>query len=303
MAEKVCVVGGTGMLGRPVVRHLMEEGFAVRVLTRERGKAARLFGGRVEEAQGRVEEPESLGRALEGCFGVHINLLGGPSKADFFRVETDGARNIAAAARRMGLERITMTSGMMVSSLSERELRDPASRAYPVIAKHYAEEAVRQSGIAYTIFRPTGFTDTFALSVRGRLALDFAGPPMKVHLIAGEEYGEMVARSYTLAQAANKTYHVLGPEPLSPREALALYCEALHPGARIVSVPLWLLSLMAALSFHPLLRLGVTMLKLSLEHPEVSSDGSAERDLGPLKVTVRDYCRWLKAAREKGAEA
>lgn len=285
------------MLGRPVVRHLAAKGFEVRVMTRTRGKAARTFGGDVEEAVGAVEDRELLRRALAGCFGVHINLMGGPARADFFRVERDGVRNVVSAAGEAGVERITMTSGMMVSSLTERELDDHETPAFPVVAKYYAEEAIRESGIDYTIFRPTGFTDTFSLSVRGRVAVDFANLPIKVHFIAGDEYGELVARSYTMAEARNKTYPVVGPEPYSPKEALAAYCEALHPKATIISLPLWFLSFMAAVSFHPMLRVGVTMLKLSKEFAEDLSDESAARDFGPLQVTVREYCERLKTER------
>ena len=109
-SRSILVIGGTGMLGEPVVRCLQADGYTVRVLTRNPGKARTIFGEGVEAVRGDVEDSSSLDVALRGCMGVHINLNGG-SDAD---LERRGTANVAQAAQRADIARLTYLSGASV---------------------------------------------------------------------------------------------------------------------------------------------------------------------------------------------
>jgi nucleoside-diphosphate-sugar epimerase len=120
--KKIAVIGGTGMLGQPVARRLLEAGYPIRVLSTQAGKVKRIFGEKVEEVLGGVEEPESLNKLIQGCWGVHLNLLGGPKKEDFFRIEAEGTRKVVAACKQHGVKKITMTSGMALYHVKPQEV-------------------------------------------------------------------------------------------------------------------------------------------------------------------------------------
>ena len=64
MEKNVLVTGATGKLGQSVARHLKEDGFQVRVMTRDKDKASKLFDESFEIVVGDVMDPNSLEKAL-----------------------------------------------------------------------------------------------------------------------------------------------------------------------------------------------------------------------------------------------
>ena len=134
MDKKILVLGGTGMLGRPVVEQLKEDGFQVRVMVRNLKEAENTFSGEVEIVKGDVTDLDSLEKAMEGCAGVHISV-GGP-------VDQLSAENVAALASKLGVERVSYISGATVAE---------KNRYFPMVAqKLNAEKALRECGVAYT---------------------------------------------------------------------------------------------------------------------------------------------------------
>jgi len=105
--KRILVVGATGLLGEPVAVHLKQSGFAVRIMTRDAEKAAQRFGDKFEITEGDVHDIASIEKALESCFGVHINLSG--------EVEHLGVENVSSAASRQRRQRITYVSGISIA--------------------------------------------------------------------------------------------------------------------------------------------------------------------------------------------
>ncbi len=68
-SRSVLVIGGTGMLGEPVVHCLQAQGYRVRMLTRNPDKARAIFGDAIEAIKGDVKDVPSLDAALRGCMG------------------------------------------------------------------------------------------------------------------------------------------------------------------------------------------------------------------------------------------
>jgi uncharacterized protein YbjT (DUF2867 family) len=114
--KHILVIGGTGMLGKPVAGQLKADGFKVRLLARNPEKARSLFGADYEIVKGDVGDPGSLRAALAGCDGVHISLKGGPTQADFERMDHIATRDIAQAAKETGVGRVTILSAYAVSA-------------------------------------------------------------------------------------------------------------------------------------------------------------------------------------------
>ncbi|MEM6929199.1 MAG: NAD(P)H-binding protein, partial [Myxococcota bacterium] len=74
MTRRILVLGGTGLLGRPVVRSLLDGGHTVRLLTRSGERTRQTFGEAVEIVEGSATSPEDVARALEGMDAAHVNL-------------------------------------------------------------------------------------------------------------------------------------------------------------------------------------------------------------------------------------
>src|SRR5947207_11117790 len=148
---KIFITGGTGFVGREIVRQLHEEGRTIRLLARNADSERvqeMISRYRVEVHTGNVLDAASLAGALEGMHAV-IHLVGIISEigeSTFENIHTLGTQNILAATRDAGIERFVHMSALGVR---------PGSISRYHQSKWAAEEEVRQSDLDYTIFRPS----------------------------------------------------------------------------------------------------------------------------------------------------
>lgn len=211
---KVLVTGGTGFVGAGVSRALAGMGVPHRILSRRGGKAAT----GVEQVAGSVADPVTLGRALDGCDRI-LHLVGiiseGPGQT-FESAHVDGTRNVLRAAREAGMRRF-----VHMSALGTR----PGARSRYHRTKWEAEELVRTSGLAWTIFRPSviygpgdGFVNLFARIGRWSPLVPVIGSGR--NLLQPVDLGNLskaLARSVVEEGPDGEVFELCGPEaiPLS----------------------------------------------------------------------------------------
>ena len=280
--KTILVIGGTGMLGKPVARQLKADGFKVRLLARNPEKAQTLLGSGYEIVKGDVDDLSSLRSALTGVDGVHISLKGGPTEADFDRMDHLAVRDIARAARELGVGRVTLISAYAVS---EEKADTPESRA-----KVKGEAALRSSGVPYTVFRCSWFMETLPMFVQGKNISLIGNQVHPLHWIAVEDYARMVSKSYQSDDALNKELYIFGPEALTMREAMQLYTEIAAPGVKLSPISTRMLSVLGWISFNPEWKSMATLMKHYERWGEDGSPAEADRLLGAPKVTLREWC-------------
>lgn len=284
--KRILVVGATGMLGKPVARQLKAAGFQVRILSRSPEKAAALFGQAFEIYRGEVEDPVSLQTALVGCQGVHINLKGGPRPADYERLEHQGTQALVNAARAAGVRQVTYLSGYTVQ---EKKAHSPESRA-----KFKAEQAIRASGIPYTLFRATWFMESLPLFVRGKQALLIGPQPHPLHWVAAADYAQMVSRSYQTPDALNKVFYIYGPQAFTMKAALQLYGRLATPQVQVATIPIGLMTLLGKITFNAEWQ---SLAESFAYFNQIGEDGDpqeANRLLGAPQTTLQ---QWSEAQR------
>jgi len=233
MQKTILILGGTGMLGQPVSRCLKEAGFRVRVMTRDLQKAKKLFDSSFEVFAGDPTDISCIEEALDGCNGVHISL---PTE-----VEQQVAETVAKVAPKYGVKRISYISGATV--VEEHRWAPIANR------KFLAEQAIRESGIPYTIFCPTWVMEILPMFVNQGRAAVFGKQPYPYRWVAAADIGRMVSNAHRLEEAADKRFRVLGPEAIQMHEALRRYCAVFHPEVKkVTTMPFGLVKLLATLT-------------------------------------------------------
>jgi uncharacterized protein YbjT (DUF2867 family) len=143
----VLVTGGTGVVGKPAVDHLLEAGHRVRLLSRNADDDVRLWKEGVEPFQASVSDAGSLRGAADGCDAVlHVagTVREDPPEVTFEKVNVQGTRNLLAEARRASVSRF-----VYVSSLGAERGESDYHRS-----KLAAEEAVREYPGDWLILRP-----------------------------------------------------------------------------------------------------------------------------------------------------
>jgi len=207
MTLKLAVTGATGQLGRLVIAALGQLGQSENVvaLARSTSKAADL-GVTVREAD--YSQPDGFGPALAG---VETLLLISSSEVGK-RVEQHG--NVIAAARAAGVKRVIYTS-LLHADTSELSLA----------AEHVAtEEALKASGLAFTILRNGWYTENYTASIGGSVAhgafVGSAGDG-KISAAARADYAEAAARVLVESGHEGKVYELAGDSSFTKSDLAA----------------------------------------------------------------------------------
>jgi uncharacterized protein YbjT (DUF2867 family) len=146
----VAVLGGTGFLGRRIVRHLRKRDFSVRVASRHPERCQELFGTddpHIHAVQANVRDEQSIAAAIAGARAAvnAVSLYLERGNETFHSVHVEAARRIAAQAQRAGIEQLVHVSGIGA---------DPRSRSLYIRKRGEGELAVRTAFPNAIIIRP-----------------------------------------------------------------------------------------------------------------------------------------------------
>ncbi|WP_314621208.1 NAD(P)H-binding protein [Streptomyces stackebrandtii] len=196
----VLVIGAYGNVGSHVVTGLRSAGIPVRGTSRTPGGGESPDG--VEMVRLDLDEPETWPAALEGV------------KKVFLYAHEERVADFAGAARGAGVEHIVL--------LSSAAVVDPATRHSRSAVVHSAvEEAIRESGIAWTFLRPTTFAGVqrrWAPAIRAGEVLRIPFPQAPTASIHERDIADTAVRALTVAGHEGKAYWLTGPQALTQQE-------------------------------------------------------------------------------------
>ncbi len=296
---KVFMTGATGYVGGFILEELLQQGHSVRCLVRSQQHTETL-PSEVESVMGDVTEPNSLKGALQGCDAViHLVAIIEEKKhkqITFERVNFFGTKHIVDAARAQQVPRFIHMSALNA---------DAHSFTPYYVSKGKAENYVRNSGLDFTIFRPS-FILGPGDAVYSMLANMIRHLPFGLMPIFGDgsyrhqpisvfNVARGFANSLTTANAKNRTYDAGGPEPLTYRAQLDILADVVGKRLNPVYVPLGLsklgVSLTGWLPFSPIDRDRLAM----LTHDNICDPGDFSTDLNVKLTPFRQSLNYLKS--------
>jgi len=236
----VTVFGGSGFLGRNVVRALCKRDYRVRVAVRRPELAGYLQPsgkvGQVHTVQANLRYPASVEAALRDSH-VAINLVGVLTEGGaqtFDAVQARGAETVAKAAAAAGARLVH------VSAIGA-DAQSPSSYAR---AKAAGEAAVLAAVPSATIFRPSvifgpedQFTNRFAALARISPVLPLIGGDTKMQPVYVGDVATAIAEAVDGKTKAGATYELGGPEVLTMREIIETILDITDRERMLIPLP------------------------------------------------------------------
>lgn len=237
----VTVFGGTGFLGRRIVRHLRLQGFYVRVASRHLDRTHALLppdDPQLGSIKTDVHDEQSVAAALADAYGAvnAVSLYVEHGRETFQSVHVDSAQRIAAQAQRAGIKRLIHVSGIGA---------DPHSSSLYVRKRGEGELAVREAFANASLIRPAvmfGPDDAFLttiLKLLERLPIYpmFGNGQTRLQPVYVEDVGQAIAKLLQGAQTHSPVFECGGPRVYSYEEFVRAVASAAGIKPILIPVP------------------------------------------------------------------
>ena len=251
------VTGPTGFLGRRVVQKLLDHNYQVRCLVRSPGRERILPQGPVDVYYGDIDNPEAL---IGACRGVEqvihlVAVIRQGKGVTFDSVNRAGVQNVVAAAKEAG------NVGQFIHVSAVGAVNNPE---FPYLqSKWEGEQAVIDSGLPYTIIRPSiifGRGDEFLNSLAALVRV-FPMVPIissgrnRLQPIWVDDVAQCIALSLSRHDLQGHILELGGPEQLSYNEIVSIVSRTMGRRRVHLHVPMWIMranvALMQALMSRP----------------------------------------------------
>jgi uncharacterized protein YbjT (DUF2867 family) len=220
----ITVFGGTGFLGRRIVRHLRDHEFPVRIASRHLDRGRRQFDPddpQLEFVEANIHDERSVADALAGAYGVvnAVSLYIEHGQQTFHSVHVESAQRVAAQAHRAGVERLVHVSGIGA---------DAASQSRYIRKRGEGELVVRAAFLDAVFVRPAvmfGPNDAFLTAIL-KLLRQLPIYPMfgrgltRLQPAYVEDVAEAIGRIMQRAETPSMIFELAGPRVYSYEEFL-----------------------------------------------------------------------------------
>lgn len=236
--QTICVLGGSGFVGRHITRQLCAQGHSVRIPTRNPDQARRALAALPAEILAAdVHDPARLAELFAGA-DVVINLVGilhQQHGQTFQQVHTDLPRKVIAAAQAAGIRRLLHMSALNAA---------PDGPSIYLRSKGEAEILVQNSGLQAIIFRPSvifGAGDSF-LTLFARLAkwapvMPLACADARFQPVWVEDVAHAFVHCLNDTASIGQRYDLCGPQVYRLRELVKIAAALRHAHPLILPLP------------------------------------------------------------------
>ncbi len=285
------VVGATGFLGSDICRLLIQQGQPVRALVRTTSDPAKkeaLQSLGIELIVGDLKDPASLAAACQGVGAVistaSVTISRQPDDS-IQAVDLDGQLNLIKAAKTAHVAQF-----IYVSYSGNIDVDCPLKTA-----KRTVEQAVKESGMTYTILRPSSFMEVWLSPIVGFDAANanvtvYGAGQNKISWISLHDVAQFAVASLTNSAAQNVVLELGGPEALSPLEVIKIFEAASGKTFTVQYVPAEALQSQLDTATDPIQQSFAALMLAVTQGDEI--DMTATLQSFPLRLTsVEEFAR------------
>jgi nucleoside-diphosphate-sugar epimerase/predicted dehydrogenase len=258
--KRVLVTGGSGFVGKRLVRRLIADGYAVRVLARKLANVEPLAGLGAEVFWGDVADLESFDRAFAGCDAI-LHLAAGTSGSvrDSQSGTIEGTRNLLELCRRHQPAKLVYVSSCSVYGVADYRDKGPVPETAPLerhperrgsysAAKQEAErmvaDYVKAGGGPVVTLRPGTiygadsdlYTAMMGFSIGSKYIVIGTGG-FVLPLVYVDNVVDALVRCLDATEADNEIFNLVDPERLTKREYMDRIIRRVDPDARVFYLP------------------------------------------------------------------
>lgn len=236
---KTAVLGSSGFIGAHLTLFLLQMGHRLSLLHHKADPDFISTRGQIDSIQGSINDKDALRRCFEGCKRVYhlVGIIAETKTKTFEQTVAEGTRILTDAAREAGVKKI-----FYLSALGSSE--DAATDYFRT--KWEAERTVIESGLDYTIFRPSivyGVRDKFINKLASMIKYSPVVPVIgdgkyRLQPVYVEELAAVMAHASSLEITDGKIYDVGGPEQLTYMEILDIIKRVLGRKRPTVHIPM-----------------------------------------------------------------
>jgi uncharacterized protein YbjT (DUF2867 family) len=274
--KKVLIAGSTGYLGRFVTREFKERGFWVRILTRENHRLDELKDYADEIYTGEATDPSSIEGICKGIDFVFSSLGITRQKDNLTYMDVDyrANLNLLVDAKKNGVNKFVYVSLFGAEKIKHLKIVD---------AHEKFVERLKESGIGYSIIRPTGYfsdmLEVFEMAKKGRAFL-FGSGNYKMNPIHGKDLAKVCVDAFSNEKG---DIPVGGPNIYTYQEVVKIAFQFLGKKEKITYVPLWvrdvvlflIRSITSSKTYGPIEFL-LTVLTMDLVAPQYGNEDLSE---------------------------
>lgn len=246
MYKTIFLTGGTGFVGTEILKELVRNKYKVKVLTHR--QKTQVSSKLIEVVNGNTLDVNSFIDSVKGCDAV-VHLVGIireiPWKGiTFEKLHVEATKNMITVAKENNIKRFIHMSANGAK---------PKGTKYQT-TKYHAEQLVKNSGLTYTIFRPSiifGERDNFVNKLARQMMFgvvpyigdgNYQLQPVSVKTVA-----EAFVKSINDRRSFNKTYHLSGPKVYTYKELLDAIAETINKRIIKIPIPTWLVKVCTTL--------------------------------------------------------
>jgi NADH dehydrogenase len=288
------VIGGSGFIGRYVVKRLALEGYVVRVAVRDpdRAKFLKPMGkvGQVVPLYANITADGTLARAIEGA-DIVVNLVGILAErraGDFGRVQAEGAGRVARLAAAAGVKHLVQVSAIGADANGAAQYARTKAEGEALVREHFPSAVILRPSL---VFGPEDqFFNRFAnMAVSSPVMPVLAGSSRFQPVYVGD-VADAVMAAIARPDAAGRVFELGGPRVMSFREILGWILVQIGRPRPLVAMPDAVAGLLARIPFSGLTTDQLLMLKRdNVASPDLPGLGALGVTPTPIELVVPGY--------------